>query len=164
MQFLKFIECRIGEPITALDVHKNMVLLGSISGYYAIYDMDADITLFSEKCEKHTIRDCCLHVGAKRKFKNQSPELNQSRAFSRNDKDNSMSQQEDSVFGSDSNFGKSSMVFKEASQMVFDFEQRDVDLAYLAVGDSGVLRVDIKRFFRERLIKKDSEGKVLESL
>jgi hypothetical protein len=160
MQFLKFIECRIGEPITALDIHKNFLLLGSISGYYAIYNISANITIFSEKCEKNMIRDCCLHIGAKRKFRN--PPVSDTSPFNR-DKEmgNSLSQNEDSVFDSNSQIGKSSLIFKEASEMVFEYENKEVDLAYLAVADSGVLRVDVGRFFRERLTKNNQSGKVV---
>ena len=166
MQFCKFIECRVGEPITALDVHKNFVLLGSISGYYAIYDMDSNLTVFSEKCEKHVIRDCCLHIGATRKFKNPVSTLEESpseKYFQKKNADDSSEEQEENMFDSKENFGKSSLIFKEASEMKFEYEKKNVDLAYLAIGDNGVLRIDIKRFFRERLIQKSKEGKTVTS-
>jgi hypothetical protein len=161
MIFCKFIECRIGEPITALDIHKNFVLLGSISGYYAIYDIDSNITVFSEKCEKNMIRDCCLHIGATRKFKNPVKSLTKepSRDYFNKNSNNDSSEEESSM-DLRGGFGKSSLVFKEASEMVFEYEEKEVDLAFLAVADSGVLRIDIKRFFRERLMKKDPKGKL----
>lgn len=156
MQFCKFIECRIGEPITALDVHHNFVLLGSISGYYVIYDIENNLTVFSKKCEKHIIRDCCLHIGATRKFKNPVKTLSDSFSDSRsNMTPRSALIDEENPTEPQNTFGKSSLIFKEASEMVFEYENKNVDLAYLAIGDTGVLRVDIRRFFRERLIKRD---------
>lgn len=161
MIFCKFIECRIGEPITALDIHKNFVLLGSISGYYAIYDIESNITVFSEKCEKNMIRDCCLHIGATRKFKNPIKSLTKAPSktyFNKNSINDSSENEDDTSMDLSNGFGKSSLVFKEASEMVFEYENKEVDLAFLAVGDSGVLRIDIKRFFRERLMKKEPKG------
>jgi hypothetical protein len=159
MLFCKFIECRIGEPITALDIHKNYVLLGSISGYYAIYDIESNLTVFSEKCEKNLIRDCCLHIGATRKFINPVKTLTKAPSHDYFNKNESSVNDEESSMDLRDSFGKSSLIFKEASEMIFNYENKEVDLAYLAIGDSGVLRIDIKRFFRERLLKKNKEGK-----
>lgn len=37
---MHFIETRLGEPITALDIHKNYLAFGSISGYYGLFDLE----------------------------------------------------------------------------------------------------------------------------
>lgn len=34
-----FIECILGEPITAVNSNENMIVFGSISGYYGVFDI-----------------------------------------------------------------------------------------------------------------------------
>ena len=157
MQFCKFIECRIGEPITALDVYKNFVLLGSISGYFGVYNVADNIVCFSEGCEKQLIRDCCLHIGADRKFKN--PQKNSDQNDSDNFFDN---KDEDSEVPSNQyidddsidmgKYGKSSVIYNSPSDIVFDYEKGVFNFGYLAIGDSSILRIDLDRFCKERLI------------
>lgn len=52
-----FIETRIGEPLTAIDIAENIVVFGSISGYYGkLNTLDKKVD-FSKTCESELVRD-----------------------------------------------------------------------------------------------------------
>ena len=108
------------------------------------------------------IRDCCLHIGAQRKFKNKVESLTKSPSQDYFEQKYRTNEQASFSETEKKEFGKSSLILKEANEMVFEYEKEKSgsNLAYLSVGDSGVLRVDIKRFFRERLVK-DQEGRII---
>lgn len=53
---ITFIECRIGEPITAIDQNKGLLAFGSISGYFGLFDCTSNTLKFSEKCDIELIR------------------------------------------------------------------------------------------------------------
>lgn len=145
MEFCKFIECRIGEPITSLDVQNNHVLFGSISGYFGIYDVSNDVVCFSEECEKYLIRSCCLDINTKRKFKNPNEKLEKDSIY-----DNYIIEEESVNSENIFNEGGKSDIFKEAAELKFEYDEGNYNLAYLGVGDSSILRVDIDRFMKER--------------
>lgn len=54
---ITFIETRIGEPITAIDLNDTHLVFGSISGYYGSLNFKTNKYIFSEKCEIELIRD-----------------------------------------------------------------------------------------------------------
>ena len=151
MQFCKFIECRIGEPVTALDACKNYVLLGAISGYFAVYDIQANVIAFSDKCQKQLIRDCCLHIGARKKFKN--PGHAEEETINEMDSEFSSNPYMDDSIDIEKYGKNSSIRFKEATDVVFDFETGQYNFGYLSVGDSGTLRIDLHMFISDNLKK-----------
>lgn len=56
MRLITFIECRLAEPITAVDVNKDYIAFGSISGYFGIFSLKGKTAKYSEKCEDELIR------------------------------------------------------------------------------------------------------------
>lgn len=52
-----FIKCRIGEPLTAVDISKTHVTFGSISGYIGIYDMNIKLTKYVDTVFEELIRE-----------------------------------------------------------------------------------------------------------
>ena len=56
MKFVAFIESRLAEPITAIDVYGQYVLFGSISGYFGVFYADTQKVAYSNYCEDELIR------------------------------------------------------------------------------------------------------------
>ena len=61
MRLIAFIECRLAEPITAVDVNNEYVAFGSISGYFGIFNIKSKTAKYSEKCEDELIRGVKLY-------------------------------------------------------------------------------------------------------
>ena len=59
MRFETFIPCRLGEPITALELAKTELFFGSISGYVGRYDSTTRATSYSSICHSELIRSIC---------------------------------------------------------------------------------------------------------
>ena len=144
MEFCKFIECRLGEPITALDVKEDYVLFGSISGYFGIFNAKKDIVCFSEECEKYLIRSCCLDIGTQKKFVNQN-------SSSRKEEEVDYVIEQDTENNQSQTFGGKSELFEEAANMVFEYDEGEYNLGYIGIGDSSILRIDVDKFMQERL-------------
>ena len=143
MQFCKFIECRLGEPLTALDVHRGHVAVGSISGYYVLYSVEHNLVYFSKDCQKEAIRDITLHIGA-RHVVNKIPKPPK--------EDNSEDSDDDYLYHDQSDED----IKEKFDRKWFQDETGEWDLVYINVGDLKCLRVDIRKFFEER-IKQQSE-------
>lgn len=56
MRLITFIECRLAEPITAVDINHEYIAFGSISGYFGIFNLKGKTAKYSEKCEDELIR------------------------------------------------------------------------------------------------------------
>ena len=50
-----FIECILGEPLTAIDSLNNYIAFGSISGYYGMYDKNTRKSIFCNQVENELI-------------------------------------------------------------------------------------------------------------
>lgn len=57
MKFIAFIESRLAEPITAVDVCGQIVLFGSISGYFGVFNIQTQKVAYSNYCEDELIRE-----------------------------------------------------------------------------------------------------------
>ena len=56
MNFLSFIPCRLGEPITALDISDGQIAFGSIIGYYGVYNVELDELRYGRDCLSELVR------------------------------------------------------------------------------------------------------------
>lgn len=56
MRLITFIESRLAEPITAVDINYEYVAFGSISGYFGIFSLKHKTVKYSDKCEDELIR------------------------------------------------------------------------------------------------------------
>lgn len=56
MRLITFIECRLAEPITAIDVNSTYIAFGSISGYFGLFNLKGKTAKYSDKCEDELIR------------------------------------------------------------------------------------------------------------
>ena len=61
MRFETFVPCRLGEPITAVELDHGSLFFGSISGYIGRYDFVSRTTSYSPICHSELIRSICLH-------------------------------------------------------------------------------------------------------
>lgn len=56
MNFVSFIPCRLGEPITAIDISEGNIAFGSIIGYYGVYNIDNDELHYGKECLSELVR------------------------------------------------------------------------------------------------------------
>lgn len=56
MDFITFIPCRLGEPISALDISDGVLAFGSIIGYYGLYFIERDALLYGKECLTELVR------------------------------------------------------------------------------------------------------------
>jgi hypothetical protein len=56
MNFVSYIPCRLGEPITALDIADGHLAFGSIIGYYGVYSFENDELRYGKECLNELVR------------------------------------------------------------------------------------------------------------
>lgn len=56
MDLITFIPCRLGEPISALDIADGVLAFGSIIGYYGLYFVERDAVRYGRECLTELVR------------------------------------------------------------------------------------------------------------